>query len=245
MAAYICHKERDRQDDLKYLATVLDNYPWNEKGWWASTIDVKTGEPKEDLSKPSIINKNASLAMAAAMLSEYLNYVDPALSVKLKQKADTCIYKQIIPAQESDGYWHYALNGNDPNNKDILGYFLVTLHALIQTQQFTTSYRDPAFQHSLDKACAFALQAIAPMTDPNTGHPPPANRTTPATPVHYKLSRDPKRGFAVGLALLDGKHFAEGEKIIDHWLQVFPYGSSGMDAAHAIHPTVLMLLILQ
>ena len=38
--AYILHKEGGRNDDLKYIATVLDRYPWNEEGWWASTIDV-------------------------------------------------------------------------------------------------------------------------------------------------------------------------------------------------------------
>lgn len=31
--AYILHKEGGRNDDLKYIATVLDRYPWNEEGW--------------------------------------------------------------------------------------------------------------------------------------------------------------------------------------------------------------------
>jgi hypothetical protein len=112
--AYILYKEGGRNDDLKYLAAVLDQYPWNDNGWWAATIDVKTGESKEPMTKPSPINKNASLAMAAGMVSEYVRGIAPELTVRLKQKADKCIYGRIIPAQEADGFWHYSLSGNDP-----------------------------------------------------------------------------------------------------------------------------------
>ncbi len=34
--AYVLHREGGRNDDLKYIATVLDQYPWSEEGWWAS-----------------------------------------------------------------------------------------------------------------------------------------------------------------------------------------------------------------
>lgn len=242
-AAYILHKEGGRSDDLKYIATVLDNFPWNENGWWASAIDVNTGIPKESLEEPSIINKNASIAMSAAMVSDYIKNIDPALSHRLKNKADKCIYSQIIPAQEADGFWHYGLNGNDPDNKDILGYFMVTTHAMIQLQEFAHSYRNHAFKSALDKAYTFALEQIAPMTDPNDG--PPSYRTTSATPTHYTLNKDPKRGFALGLILFGGENFGEGVKIIDYWMQNFPYGDAGQKGAHAVHPSVLMLLMLQ
>ena len=86
--ACILHREGGRADDLKYLAGVLDRFPWNDGGWWASTIDVKTGESKLPMDKPSIINKTASVAMAAGMLSEALREIDPALSARLKQKTD-------------------------------------------------------------------------------------------------------------------------------------------------------------
>jgi hypothetical protein len=58
--AYILHREGGRGEDVKYIATVLDRYPWNENGWWASTIDVTTGEPKVPMTKPAIINKTAA-----------------------------------------------------------------------------------------------------------------------------------------------------------------------------------------
>jgi len=89
--AYILHKEGGRSDDLRYLATVLDRYAWNESGWWAATIDVKTGESKLPMTKPSIINKTAAMAMAAGIVSGYVRDIDPVLSASLKRKTDTCI----------------------------------------------------------------------------------------------------------------------------------------------------------
>ena len=133
--AYILHKEGGRSDDLKYIATVLDRYPWNEEGWWASTIDVATGESKVPMTKPSIINKTAAIAMAAGIVSAYVRDIAPELSARLKQKADKCIYGQIIPAQEADGFWHYSLSGNDPKDKDILGYFMLTTKELMDLQK--------------------------------------------------------------------------------------------------------------
>lgn len=242
-AAYIFHKEGGRDSDLRYIATVLDQYPWNENGWWASTIDINTGEPKEPLTKPSPINKNAAIAMAAGMVSDYVKNLDPDLSDRLKKKADQCIYKQIIPAQEADGFWHYGLNGNDPKDKDILGYFMVSTNALIQLQQFTSSYRDIAFQSALDKAYAYAINQIAPMTDPNQGAP--AARRTAATPAHFTLAEDPKRGLSLGIILLAGGNDEEGVKIIDHWMRNFPYGDAGQDGAQSVHSSALMHYLLQ
>lgn len=244
-AAYILHHEGGHDDDVKYIATVLDNYPWSEEGWWASTIDVNTGEPKEPLSKPSIINKSAAMAMACGMVAEYVAAIDPPLAERLRHKTRKCVYEQIIPAQEADGFWHYSLSDNDPKNKDILGYFMVTVHALVQLQQFTDGYRDPVFQGALDKTYAFALQQMAPMTDPNQGPPPAANRLTPETPTHYTLSDDPKRGFALAMILVAGRHYAEGAKIADHWTQRFPYGHRGQDGAHAAEPAAIMLWLLR
>ena len=125
-AAYILHKEGGRDDDIKYIATVIDNFPWNENGWWANTIDIKTGQPKEPLTKAGAINKSAAMAMCAGMVGGYVKAIDPELSARLKAKADKCVYKQIIPAQEADGFWHYGFKGTDPKNKDVLGYFMVT-----------------------------------------------------------------------------------------------------------------------
>lgn len=241
--AYIYHKEGGRNEDLKYIATVLDNYPWNENGWWAAAIDIDTGEPKEDLTKPSPVNKSAAIAMSAGMVSEYVKNIDPVLSANLKEKADKCIYGQIIPAQETDGFWHYGLNGNDPKDKDILGYYMVTAQALIQLQHFTDLYKDPAYQLMLVKAYDFANQHIAPMTDPNKG--PSSNRTTPATPTHYSLGNDLKRGFQLMPILIAGKNIAEGEKVCDYWIKNFPYGDAGQDGAHTVHSSVLMLSLLK
>ncbi|MBC7958417.1 MAG: hypothetical protein H7X94_00995, partial [Vallitaleaceae bacterium] len=241
--AYIYHKEGGRDEDLKYIASVLDNYPWNESGWWAATIDIDTGEPKEALTKPSPVNKSAAIAMSAGMVSEYVKNIDPALSASLKEKADKCIYEQIIPVQETDGFWHYGLNGNDPNDKDILGYFMVTAQALIQLQQFTDSYRDPVYQSMLDKAYDFAIHHIAPMTDPNEGSY--SSRTTPATPTHYSFGDDLKRGFQLVPILIGGRSIDEGEKIFDYWMKGFPYGDAGQDGAQTVHSSVLMLSLLK
>ena len=114
-AAYVLHKEGGREDDLRYIAAVADNFPWNESGWWANTVDINTGQPKEPLTKAGAINKNAGMALAAGMLSACVQEIDPALSARLKAKADKCVYSQIIPAQEPDGFWHYGLKGNDSN----------------------------------------------------------------------------------------------------------------------------------
>lgn len=242
-AAYVYHKEGGRKDDLKYIATVLDQFPWSENGWWPNAIDINTGESKEPLDKPAIINKTVSIAMAAGMVSGYVKNIDPSLSASLKRKADKCIYDRIIPAQEADGYWHYVLDGSDQKNKDVLGYFMITASSMLQLQRFTDSYRDPAFQAALDKAYAFALNQIAPMTDPNSG--PAAKWATPGTPTHFTRGDDVKRGFSLGLVLFGGKHFKEGVKIIDYWMQNFPYGSTGEEGGHAVYPSALMLYLLQ
>ena len=167
--AYILHKEGGRNDDLKYIATVLDRYPWNEEGWWASTIDVATGESKLPMTKPAIINKTAAIAMAAGIVSGYVREIDPELSARLKHKTDKCIYSQIIPAQEADGFWHYSLSDKDPKDKDVLGYFMLTTKELMDLQKFNPAYREEKLTAALQKAQAFALKYIAPMTDPNTG----------------------------------------------------------------------------
>ena len=181
--AYILHKEGGRNDDLKYIATVLDQYPWNENGWWSADIDVETGESKVPLTKPSPVNKTASLAMAAGTVAEYMRGIDLELSVRLKQKADKCIYSQIIPAQGADGFWHYSLSGNDPKNKDILGYFMLTTHMLMDLQKLNNAYREGKLNAAVGKAQAFALKCIAPMTEPNNG-PACQEQSTPATPSH-------------------------------------------------------------
>ncbi|HYV28629.1 MAG TPA: hypothetical protein VFA77_13920 [Candidatus Eisenbacteria bacterium] len=241
--AYIYHKEGGREEDLKYIAGVLDKFPWNEEGWWSADIDVNTGISKQPLSKPSPINKTASVAMAAGMVSEYVKEIDPVLSERLKRKADRCIYKQIIPAQEADGFWHYGLTGNDPKNKDVLGYFMLTTTVLLQLQQFTHSYRDQAFNSALEKAGTFAFKSIAPITDPNRGSTP-APHTTASTPSHFSARDDSKRGFSLGAILFSRQDYTEGARIIDTAARYFPYGNAGEDGAHAVYPSTLILLRL-
>ncbi|MCL4401522.1 MAG: hypothetical protein M1436_02490, partial [Acidobacteria bacterium] len=209
-AGYIYHKEGGHDADLKYIATVLDWFPWNEEGWWSADIDVNTGISKEPLTHPSPINKNAAMAMASAMLSEYVRNLDAPMSVRLKHKADRCIYNQIIPAQLPDGYWHYGLTGRDPGNKEILGYFMITADSLLQLQHFTASYKDEVFQRTLDKASHFALDCIAPMTDPNRG--PACRYSTPSTPEHIVLADDARRGFQLGFLLISTGAYEEGMK---------------------------------
>ncbi|MBL9201446.1 MAG: hypothetical protein JNL39_13130 [Opitutaceae bacterium] len=238
--AYILHQEGGRADDLKYLATVIDRYPWNEEGWWASTIDVETGESKQPLTKPAIINKTAAIAMAAGIISGYVREIDPALAARLKRKADQCIYGQILPAQLADGFWHYSLKGTDPKDKDVLGYFMLTTKELMNLQRFNPAYREARLFAALRKAQAFALRHIAPMTDPNTGTST-SEHATRGTPKHYVVTEDLKRSFQLGLVLLGGGHTSEGIKIMTPALERFPFGNAGQEGAHAAEPTALLL----
>jgi hypothetical protein len=242
--AHIYQKEGGRTNDLKYIATVLDQFPWNEKGWWSADIDVYTGISKQPLSKPSPINKNASLVLAAAVAADAVKSIDPALSARLRHKAETCLYQQIIVAQEPDGFWHYGLTGNDPKDKDVFGYFMVTLDALIQLRLFTDAARDPRFNAAFEKGLGFALKNLAPMTDPNQGV---ASRrwATVSTPVHYGPKDELKRGFQLGPLLLAAGEVRETMKIIGHWNKYYPTGNAGEDGAHAAHPSAIMLLLLE
>ena len=238
--AYILHREGGRGDDLRYLATVLDRYPWNEAGWWASTIDVETGESKLPMTKPAIINKTAAVAMAAGMVSAYVRDLAPEVSARLKRKTDTCLYAQILPAQEADGFWHYSLSDNDPREKDVLGYFMLTTKELMRLQRFNPDYREERLNAAVRKAQAFALQHIAPTTEPNTGNAARPH-ATPGTPARYAVKDDPKRSYQLGLVLLGGGHLDEGMKIVGAALPHFPFGNAGQDGAHAAEPVAMIL----
>ena len=238
--AYILHKEGGRHDDLRYIATVLDRYAWSESGWWAATIDVQTGESKLPMTKPSIINKTAAMAMAAGIVSGYVRDIDPALAASLKRKTDKCLYDQIIPAQLADGFWHYGLNENDPKDKDVFGYFMLTTKELLNLQRFNPAYREDRLNAALKKAQSFALQQIAPMTEPNTG-PAPRPHATAGTPRHYALQDEAKRSYQLGLILLEGGQLNEGLKIMSAALAQFPVGNAGQEGAHAAEPAALVL----
>lgn len=238
--AYILHREGGRKDDLNYIATVLDRYPWSERGWWASTIDVMTGESKVPMTKPAIINKTAAIAMAAGIVSAFVRDIDPDLSARLKQKTDRCIYSQIIPAQEADGFWHYSLSDNDPKEKDVLGYFMLTTKELMVLQRFNPAYREEKLNAAIQKAQAFALKHIAPTTEPNQGSAVRPHATK-GTPTHYAVKDDPKRSYQLGLVLFGGGYTDEGIRIVNAALADFPIGNAGQDGAHAAEPTALIL----
>ncbi|MBI4907393.1 MAG: hypothetical protein HY820_27455 [Acidobacteria bacterium] len=243
-AADILHRHPGREADVKYIATVADNFPWNEEGWWSADIDVKTGISKQPISKPSPINKNVAMAAAAARIYDAVRDIDPALAARLRHKAETCIYKQVLPAQEKDGYWHYGLTGNDPKNKDILGYFMVTMDGLIQLRAYTNLLDKPAAATAFEKAGAFAARCIASIADPDNGKPC-ANRTTPATPSHYTIKDDPRRGFQLALTLVATRQYQQAIALLNVTVPHFAYGSGGTDGSHAVHPSTLMLRLLR
>lgn len=247
-AAYVLNKVGGRTADLLYIANSVNNYYWYGdlypgQDWWASDVQVENGQPDptEDPTKPTPINKNASMAMAAAMLSSYVAGIDSTLSAKLKSKADASIYNEIIPAQEADGFWHYNLDGNDPNDKDVLGYFMLTTTALVNAKKFTTYYNNPTFDTALNKAYAFALSDIAPMTDPNTG--PQSDRATAGTPTHYSPGADITRGFQLGTVLFAGQNYDAGVPIIDLWMQSYPNTNTGADGGDVSRASALMLYL--
>ena len=241
---YIYHKEGGRNDDLKYVATVLDKFPWNEQGWWSADIDVNTGISKQPLTKPSPINKNASIALASAMMSQYVKDIDPSMSARLKQKADHCIYKQIIPAQEPDGFWHYGLTENDPTNKDILGYFMVTVDALMQLPAVHRLVPRRGIQCGTGQGgwLCVEMHRAHDGAEQRPRLPQPEDRQ--ATPAHYTLPGDLKRGFQLGAILFASKQFDQGVKIVDFATKYFPYGNTGEDGAHASDPSARVLLLL-
>lgn len=241
--AWIYGREGGHEAELRYIAKVLDEFPWNEQGWWSADIDVRTGESKQPMTKESPINKNAAMVVAAYRVSEAMSKIDPALSRRLKAKADQCLYRKILPLQEPDGYWHYGMNGNDPKNKDILGYFMVTMDALIQVRHFSGFAVTPDFTASMARAAGFAGGCIAPMTDPNKGAGC-KERSTPNTPAHYDVAEDPRRGFQLGLTLIGSGNYKQGIPIVDETLKNFPYGNAGSDGSHAVHPCSLMLALL-
>jgi hypothetical protein len=238
--AYILHREGGRTDDIKYIASVLDGYPWSEEGWFASTIDVDTGESKLPMTKPAIINKTAAVAMAAAIVSGYVAGIAPELAASLKRKADKCIYRQIIPAQLEDGFWHYSLTDSDPKDKDVLGYFMLTTKELMNLQRFNPAYREERLNAAVKKAQAFAMKHIAPMTDPNAGTST-SEHATRGTPTHYSIQQDLKRSFQLGLILIGGGYTEEGLKIMTTAIDHFPIGNAGQDGAHAAEPSTLIL----
>lgn len=241
-AAYVLRNERTRGDDLRYLATVADNFPWHKDGWWANAVDIATLQPKDPLIKAGAINKNAGMALAAGVVAACVHEYDSGQAQRLTTKADACVYRQILPRQESDGFWHYGLSGNDPKGKDVLGYFMLTTEALLKLRHFAPAQRRPELEASLRQAGNFAATQIAPMTDPNRG--PASQRTTPSTPSRFAVGKDPKRGFTLGLVLLGGGYQRGGMKIIDHWARIFPIGDKGQDGAKAADAFAHMLLLL-
>ena len=240
---YLYHLAGGRDADLLYLAGVIDRYPWNPGGWWAHTVDVRDGRPIGPLDKPSQINKSAAIAMAAAALGEYAAPLDAKLSASLRAKTRTCLDRHIIPAQESDGYWHYSGEKQDPKNKDVLGYFVLSTELLIWLARFAPAYRDAALARAIAKAEEFASRNIAPVTDPFTGSGI-SRWTTPSTPAHYNVAEEPKRGFALGVVLVDGGYSEQAEKIVVRALDHFPYGDRGQEAAKCAHDLATIVSLL-
>ena len=242
--AYIYGREPGHAEGLRYVGDVLDRFPWNEQGWWSADIDVHTGVSKQPLTKPSPINKNAAVAMAAGLAATSLKTADPELAARLAAKAKLCLERQIGPAQEPDGFWHYGLTGRDPKGKDVFGYFMLTIVELLQWAALADEPAKPRFGGALMKAGGFARTVIAPMSDPNTGHAS-SPRMSDGTPKHYTTADEPKRAFQLGVALIGTGHFDEGVKIVEHALQHFPMGDRGQDGAHAAHATALIYRLLR
>ena len=240
--AYIYHHEgASRSDDLKYVATVIDRFPWNEAGWWSADIDIKTGISKQPLTKPAQPNKNASVAMAAALTAEYVRAIDPALAASLARKAERALTAHLVPKQEANGFWHYGGTGRDPKEKDVYGYFMLTVCELLQWRTLSPNAPAPLLSRALERAGSFADATLAPMTDPNPGKTAPPNHGTPA---HYTIADEPKRGFQLATALIGTGHLESGRLIAEHTLKFFPYGDRGMEAAQAVFYSALMHRLL-
>ena len=205
--AWVLDRAGGREADIEYVAQVVDRFPWNPDGWWANTIEAATGRP-DVLDRPTPVNKNASMVMAAAVLSEALPPAGAALAARLRAKGLTCLRRRILPAQMSDGYWHYGLTGNDPKNKEVLGYFMLSAGLLIRVRKLAPSFRDAALDAALDRAAQFAVSRIAGRFDAAT---------------------DPRRVFDLILLLADTGRTAQAASILDASFDQFPYGNAGQD----------------
>lgn len=223
-----------RMDDVRFIAGVLDRYPWYEGGWWSTSADVRTGQPLEPLDSPPIINKNCGMALACAVVSELVAPADAGVAGRLRDRTLKCL-RNILPAQHADGYWNYKLTGPEPAQKDTIGYFMLSTNFLIRMRELAPSFRQPALDKALARAEAFAMKEIAPMTAPNTGKQP----TRPiggATPDRYDPADLPKRSYQLAVLLLDGGYKDEASKILSHALPSFPKGDRGQHASQCVEP---------
>src|SRR6185295_11956387 len=55
------------------------------------------------------------------------------------------------PPTERDGFWHYSLLDKDPQDKDVLGYFMLTTKELMDLQKFNPAYREEKLNAALQK----------------------------------------------------------------------------------------------
>ena len=207
--AWVLHRAGGREADIEYVAQVVDRFPWNPDGWWANTIEAATGRPGVS-ERPTPVNKNASMVMAAAVLAETLPPAGAALAARLRAKGLSCLRRRILPAQMSDGFWHYGLTDNDPKNKDVLGYFLLSAGLLVRVRRLAPSFRDAALDAALDRAAQFAATRIA---------------------GRYDAATDPRRVFDLILLLADTGRTAQAARILDSAFDQFPYGNAGQDGA--------------
>lgn len=236
---HVYRRAGGRKNDILYVAQVLDRFAWNPKGWWAATVDVTDGHSPVPLDHASPINKNCAMAMACATLSEAVRTLDAGLAGSLREKTVRCLREQIFPAQTSDGFWHYGLTGNDPNNKDVHGYFMLTIELLVGLKRFAPSFRDTGLDQALARAEGYAAKNIAPCTDPYSGRM--AAVKTKSTPAHYDVAADPKRGYMLSVALVDGNYEEQAAKIVANALEHFPAGDRGQDGAHCSYALALIL----
>jgi len=183
-----------------------------ESGWLVGQHHRgATGRPGI-IERPTQVNKNASMVMAAAVLAETLPPAGAAVAGRLRAKGLSCLRRRILPAQMSDGYWHYGLTGGDPKNKEVLGYFLLSAGLLVRVRRLAPSFRDAALDAALDRAAGFAATRIA---------------------GRYDAATDPRRVFDLILLLADTGRTAQAARILDSAFDQFPYGNAGQDGADA------------
>ncbi len=230
-----------RAGDVRFIAEVLDRYPWYEGGWWASSADVRTGESLEPLSSASPINKNFAMLMACSVACEQLASADAALAARLRQKVMKCL-KTMLPGQHPDGYWTYKLNVPEAQGKDTVGYLMLGTGFLVRTRTMAPTFRSPALDKAIAGAEAFAMKEIAPMTAPNIGKKV-ARPIGGKTPEHYDPAEIPKRSFQLAVLLADGKYQAEAAKILSHALTVFPHGDRGQKGAQCAEAASLVAVL--
>ena len=131
----------------------------------------------------------------------------------------------------------------DPKNKDVYGYFMLTVNLLQELRLLSGDFGNSETTNALAKAGAFAHTHVLPMAEPGRGSSPRPHASA-GTPTRYTLVEDLKRAYQLSIVLLATGHSPEGIRLAVAALGQFPYGERGEEGARAVYATILLHVLL-